>query len=274
MPSVKFAHERSAGMTIADINKRKSVRNFSDEPVKAEELAKLRGFIEETNGTKGVFGNQVLLMLFENNVDGVRLGTYGVIKGARLFAAALCKKGEYDMEDVGYQFEKLILFATSIGLGTVILGGTFSRGGFAKAAGLSDGELLPVVSPVGYEGGKKSFIGGMIKSHAGDRKPFGELFFEGGFDTPIKDGGEFNEVLEAVRQAPSAMNAQPWRVVRDGKAFHFYSSGKLQMNRIDMGIALCHFEIAAAEKGFVGEFKVTKRSIGGDNIYLVSWMCK
>jgi hypothetical protein len=262
-------------MTIADIHKRKSVRNFSDEPIKANELAKLRGFIEETNGTNGVFGNRVRLMLFENNADGVKLGTYGVIKGARHYITASCKKGaSYDLEDVGYQFEKLILFATGLGLGTVILGGTFSRGGFVKAAGLTDGDLLPVVSPVGYEGGKKSFIGGMIKSHAGDRKPFGALFFDGGFAKPMTDGGEWRDVLEAVRQAPSAMNAQPWRIVRDNNAFHFYSAGKLSMNRIDMGIALCHFEIAAAEKGFDGNFQNVKRSREGDNVYLVSWVCK
>jgi hypothetical protein len=68
------------------------------------------------------------------------------------------------------------------------------------------------------------------------------------------------------------MNSQPWRIVREGNTFHFYSAGKLQMNRIDMGIALCHFEIAAADKGFSGEFKDMKRSGEGNNSYLVSWV--
>jgi hypothetical protein len=259
-------------MTIANIMERKSVRNYSDEPVKPGELEKLRGFIGEVNKTRGIFGNQVRLLCLESGANNGRLGTYGVISGARAFLAAVCKKGPNDLEDTGYQFEKAILFATGLGLGTVILGGTFSRGDFVKAAKLQADESLPIVSPVGYEGGKKSLLGRVIKSHKGDRKPWGELLFEGGFGKALTDAGEFTDVLEAVRQAPSAMNAQPWRVVRDGGAFHFYSAGKLDMNRIDMGIALCHFEIAAKEKGLGGGFKVLTRGEEGQGKYLVSWV--
>lgn len=52
-----------------------------------------------------------------------------------------------------------------------------------------------------------------------------------------------------VRLAPSAVNRQPWRVVRIGSAYVFYlkhakgyvseATGDLQ--KVDMGIALCHF---------------------------------
>lgn len=54
-----------------------------------------------------------------------------------------------------------------------------------------------------------------------------------------------------ARLAPSAVNKQPWRiVVADNKA-HFYlkrskgfgHEGKLDMQMIDMGIALCHFAL-------------------------------
>jgi nitroreductase len=257
-------------MTIADIMKRKSVRNYTDEPVKPEDLDKLRGFIEEVNKSRSVFGSQVRLQYLESGGDGGKLGTYGVISGARAFLSVVCKKGVHNLEDAGYQFEKLILYATGLGLGTVILGGTFSRGGFAKAVNLQADEALPVVSPVGYEGGKKSLLGRVIKSHNRDRKPWGELFFEGNAATPLKEAGEYKEVLEAVRQAPSTMNAQPWRVVKDGGAFHFYSAGRLDLNRIDMGIALCHFEIAAKEKGLADGFSVMERSVEGDWKYLVS----
>ncbi len=83
---------------------------------------------------------------------------------------------------------------------------------------------------------------------------------------------EFTVVLEAVLQAPSAVNAQPWRIMKDGAAFHFYSAGKNDMNRTDMGIALCHFEVAAEEKGFAGEFKVLERGNEVELKYLVSWL--
>jgi hypothetical protein len=251
---------------------RKSVRNYSGEAIKSTELGMLKAFINELNTADSVFGNKVRLQLLENGSGNGNLGTYGVIKGAQSFMAAACKKGAHDLEDVGYQFEKLILFATGLGLGTVILGGTFSRGGFAKAMKLQEGETLPVVSPVGYEGGKKSLLGRLVKSNAGNRKPWGELFFDGNFGAPLSSGDDFAEVLEAVRQAPSAMNAQPWRIVKDDGGFHFYSAGTVDMNRIDMGIALCHFEIAAAEKGFAGNFRDLGRP-GEENLrYLVSWL--
>jgi nitroreductase len=260
-------------MTISGIMARKSVRNYTGEALREADSAKLREFIGGLEGMAGVFGNRARLALLESGGERDRLGTYGVIRGARWFLAVACSAGPHDLEDAGYLFEKAILFATELGLGTVILGGTFSRGGFAKAMRLREGETIPVVSPVGYEGGKKSLLGRVIKSNAGNRKPGGELFFEGGFARPMDAGGEYADVLEAVRQAPSARNMQPWRVVREGeKAFHFYSAGVMDMNRIDMGIALCHFEIAAREKGLPGRFEVLRRGNEGEKKYLASWL--
>lgn len=261
-------------MNIASIMKRKSVRNYDGEPINALELGKLRSYIDELNNTPGVFGNRIRLSYIERNNDNARLGTYGVIKGATSYMATACKKATYSMEDSGYQFEKMVLFATFLGLATVCLGGTFRRGGFAKAMGLQEDEIIPIVSPVGYEGGKKSLLGRLIKSNAGNRKPNRELFFDTNFNTPLSINDDFADVLEAVRQAPSALNAQPWRIIKDGDAcWHFYSAGKSSMNRIDMGISLCHFEIATMEKGYSGHFQVLEQRHDEEKLkYLVSWI--
>lgn len=63
---------------------------------------------------------------------------------------------------LGYSLEKVILYRTSLGLGTVWLGGTFNKGNFAKAVNLKENEILPIVSPVGYEGGKKSLFAKVV----------------------------------------------------------------------------------------------------------------
>ena len=59
-----------------------------------------------------------------------------------------------------------------------------------------------------------------------------------------------------VRLGPSATNSQPWRIVLCGNTVHFYekqnkgmSSGDWDVQKIDMGIALCHFELGALESG-------------------------
>lgn len=262
-------------MDIACIMKRKSVRSYSAEPIKKVEQEKLLDYLTEINHSKGVFGNKIRLQYMENNgSSNEKLGTYGVIRGARFFVAAACKKAAaYSLEDTGYLFEKMILFATDLGLGTVILGGTFGRGGFSRAISLAEDEALPVVTPIGYAGDKKSLLGRLIKSNAGNRKPSTELFFDGDFSTLLAADDEYAEVLEAVRQAPSAINGQPWRIVKEGgTGFHFYSAGQTEMSRIDMGIAICHFEIAAKEKGFTGQFQVLNRKRENNLKYLVSWV--
>ena len=95
---------------------------------------------------------------------------------------------------------------------------------------------------------------------ADKRKDFEEMFFEKDFSTPIskENAGEYADILEAVRLAPSAKNAQPWRILKDGNSFHFFekktipSSGH-DIQRLDIGIAGCHFELAAKEKGINGK---------------------
>ena len=65
-----------------------------------------------------------------------------------------------------------------------------------------------------------------------------------------------------LRLAPSAVNKQPWRVVMTEEGFHFFENKMVggesigfDMQRIDVGIAICHFHMAAEEKGLVGHFE-------------------
>ena len=71
--------------------------------------------------------------------------------------------------------------------------------------------------------------------------------------------------------APSATNKQPWRIVRRGDDWHFYlfrtkGYGKgspwfrllriADLQRVDMGIAMCHFELVARQSGLDGSWCV------------------
>ena len=68
-----------------------------------------------------------------------------------------------------------------------------------------------------------------------------------------------------LRLAPSATNAQPWRVLRQGGAFHFYAKvtegqGEVDppiIQRVDVGICANHFCLTAQEQGLSGAFTVT-----------------
>ena len=115
---------------------------------------------------------------------------------------------------------------------------------------------------------------------ADSRIPANKLFFDGAWGQAYNPDDEMAEILEMVRWAPSAVNKQPWRIlVKDG-IYHFYEkknkgydhdvTGDLQ--KIDVGIALCHFVMGAEEKGKRAEISVKDPGveIPGDVEYIAS----
>ena len=112
---------------------------------------------------------------------------------------------------------------------------------------------------------------------------------------PVASAGRYAAALEAVRMAPSATNKQPWRIVRGGveelggdalrddagdasrgggiagRDWHFllqrtkgYGKGSpvfralriADLQRVDLGIAMCHFALVARESGLDGGWVV------------------
>ena len=164
----------------------------------------------------------------------------------------------------GYSFESVCLYAHSIGIGTVMLAATLSRDTFEKAMELGENEVLPCVSPVGYPAAKRSIREALMRKaiRADDRLPFKQLFFDTSFDRPLSDqrAGALADCLQMVRLAPSAGNRQPWRAVVQGRAVHFFEMQSMKdsplgdIQKVDMGIALSHFDLTAREKGIAGQF--------------------
>lgn len=276
---------------ITDVIKsRHSVRTYRPENLSKELKEKLDSYAKDI---KGPFETNVRLELIDD-IDitesaGGKIGTYGVIKGARAYIAGIIEKGKYSEEQLGYALEKLILFAASLGLGSCWLGGTFKRSEFAELLKPTDNELIPIVTPVGYPEKRRSVLESLMRAGAGSdkRKPWNELFFEGSFQKPLNEtaAGKYAEALEMLRLAPSASNKQPWRVVREGSTFHFYLqptkgygiSRDYSIQKIDIGIAMCHFEMAAVEAGLIGKWEISKPNeiaVTDQTEYIVSWVEK
>ncbi len=273
----------------AAIRSRKSVRTYKPLLLPAEKKAELEEF---ATSLERPFSPRVRLVFLDEDFfqarTGRKIGTYGVIKGARHFIAGVVEKGAKDLEQVGFIFEKLVLYATAMGLGTCWLGGTFKRSGFERAAAVGSSEMLPIVSPVGYEAEKKSFMDSALKVFSGSkkRKPWEELFFNDNYDSPLgeDEAGAYAIPLEMVRLAPSASNKQPWRIVKEGTEWHFFMEYSRLVNRsvgfdiqrVDMGIAMSHFELAAAEEGLHGCWKLRDRASlpfpkAGQLRYIATW---
>jgi nitroreductase len=265
-------------MTIIEtIQKRRSVRTYTGEPLSKDHHSQIKEYISQLQTP---FGKKARIELvgIQSNDTPIKLGTYGFIKGACDFLALIYEEAPFAGTAAGYMFEEAVLFCTGLGLGTCWLGGTFSRGNFKKQIQLHKKEKLKIVSPVGYSSDRKSFLEKYLvnadKNHT-SRKPFGELFFDKSFDNPLTEtnANTYFTPLEMVRLAPSASNKQEWRVLLDDKGLHFYKKHYLTFDSIDIGIALCHFELSCKELGIEGKFEVLKDFPVNNKIeYVISWI--
>lgn len=252
------------GQSITDlIQKRTSVRTYDDAPIEMDKIEAMEAYLEQN--TRNPFDADVRFALIRSADAPRKLGTYGFIRGMKTFFAGCMKSSAHDLEGFGYAFERAVLYAQSLGLETCWLGGTFKRGAFNKAMEPADDEILPAVTPLGYASKRRSLSERAVAASAGarKRKAYGDLFFDGDFNTPLEaDSSVITTCLEMVRIGPSASNKQPWRAVKRGGKIHFFMAQKKNyignnmfgfcMQRIDMGIAACHMDLTAKELGMNG----------------------
>ncbi len=254
-------------ITAETILTRKSVRSFDGRPIEAETLEKVKAFASTIENPFGIPVSFVFLDAKEKGLSSP------VLTGEPLYVAGKVPKVPYADVAFGYAMEHLLLYAWSLGLGSVWIGGTMKREAFQQAAKLGEGERMPCVSPLGYPAAKKSLRETVLRRGCGadSRLPGEKLFFAESFDTPLSGKAlePWGDMLELVRWAPSAVNKQPWRMVlRDGR-FHFYlrhDKGYIgeavgDMQKIDMGIALCHFVLAAEGRGLTARVQVADPGI-------------
>ncbi len=266
------------------IKARSSVRTYEPRPLTQQEEQQLKEYMSKIENP---FGGTVQFALIHTDATdkAEKPGTYGIIKGATAYLGAFTSTGPLAAEGLGYAFEQLLLFATSLGLGTCWLGGTFQHSRFARAMQVPAEAYFPAVSPVGHPLGKRRVFENLSRwaIHAGGRKSWDVLFFDQDFSTPLTPqvAGEFATPLELLRLAPSAINRQPWCVLKDHDAYHFFKTrapAKTEEDDsfgLDLGIAACHFALGAAEKGLPGHFeKLTAPGITAPNTltYTFSWV--
>ena len=267
---------------VTAIRARRSVRSYRNEPLSPDDESFLRALVDELSEAEGPSGTRLRLLLSTELELSGKVGTYGVIMGARSYVGAVTTNTPGSMLDLGYLFERMVIELTARGLGTCWLGGTFDRKSFAAGADLAPGEILPIITPVGYPAERSGLQDRFMRTMAGSdrRKPFGELFFDGGFDRPHAAAGSWANALELVRIGPSASNKQPWRVVlapagaASPTAAHIYLARTpgyigtklgFDIQRIDIGIAMYHLQAAMSASGHHGRWQFADPGIDPDS---------
>lgn len=255
---IKFSVEEA-------VTKRYSVRNYKDVNIEKNIMDEIKTFINSLDNPFGKKVNYHFLEKEDTNNEQ-RLGTYGVIKGAKQYIGTTIKLEAMALEALGYELEVLMLYLAHRDIGTCWLGGTFDRKGFAQAMDIGENEIFPAITPYGYAASNKHLkeiaMRKMIK--ADQRVQWDKIFFKYDFTNPLKkeEAGSLQFPLEMVRLGPSASNKQPWRIVLIDNSCHFYQYKEpnysalfpYDIQKIDMGIAAAHFDLAVKEFGYNGKF--------------------
>ena len=285
-------------MTMMDlIRRRYSCRTYLETPIAEGPRQALEAAIAAAPPGPFAASNRFMLAAASaqdrSALQGLR--TYGFIRGAPAFIIGAAQDGPKALEDFGYRMEHIILSATHLGLGTCWLGGTFTRSGFAQKIAAGADEILPAVCAVGVPAAERGMLEQAMRKNVGadNRLAWDTLFFDGDFRKPLTSeaAAGYAVPLEMVRLGPSASNKQPWRILREDSHFHFYIQrtpgyreawitrllGVADMQRVDLGIAMCHFALSAAELGLDGSWQVSPPDLETPNVlteYVVTWAAK
>ena len=243
------------------IEKRRSYRQFDpNHPIESDKVSAIDAICRQfmpfpsarsflvTNPAKDVF-------------SGI-IGSYGKIKGSPAFIAFIGKMDSPSVqEEVGYVGEGVILEATALGLNTCWVGGFFKSENVSSLVEIRNNERVLAVTPVGYalktESWEERLMAGFGRHY---RRLAASKLMSGQSSQDLP--AWIKASIQAARLAPSAANRQPWGFdIGDGYITVYVRTGGPEFTvskRLDCGIAMLHFEVAARSFGITGEWHLLK----------------
>ena len=217
-------------MTIQEaILARHSVRQYSNRPLLPTQVEALNQQIAASNAAKGL---HIQLVTNEPKAFSGLFSKFLRFSGAMNYIAMVGRDLPHLHEHLGYEGEKLVLLAQTLGLNTCWVGGSFSKNRNVK---VEPHEMYVAVIAIGH---------GTNQGRQHKSKPI---------DTFADMNGKpdwFRQGVACAMLAPSAMNMQN---------FHFalLSDGSVKattkpkpFSGIDLGIAKLHFELGAGKDNF------------------------
>lgn len=214
------------------IEKRHSVRKYSDKKIEGEIEKELSLEIENCNKESGL---NIQLCLNEEKAfsEGLFAKMGLLLKNAKNYIAIVGKKSDDLDEKVGYYGEKIVLKATQLGLNTCWVA-TYNKS--KVNVEIADDEKLYIVIGIGY---------GVDNGKSRKTKSIEQL---GNVDENSPKW--FIDGLKSAQLAPTARNQQKFKFIQSGNIVEAKTSFGFH-NKIDLGIAKYHFEIGANSKDWI-----------------------
>ena len=221
---------------------RHSVRQYTGQPIEAGKITLLRECIDTYNQQAGL---HIQLVTDEPNAFSGAMAKYGKFSGVKNYIALIARRGAD--KAIGYYGEQLVLMAQVLGLNSCWVGLTFSKQ--PNRYKVAVGEKLYCVIALGY---------GITQGVPHPQKKGIEAYCRDQRSVPDTLPGWFICGMEAALLAPTAMNQQKFEfilrndcIVEAKPRFTMVGYAK-----IDLGIAICHFELGAGKDNFrlIGHF--------------------
>ena len=240
------------------IFERESRRKFNSQKIEKTKIESLQNLIDKVND----FLPGVRIVLVENRIDDIFtgiIGSYGKITGASVYLAFIGNTAVSHIdENIGYGGETLILEATSLGLDSCWVSGTFKADNVKEDIKLSKNEKIYAVSPIGYAEDKpalsEKILKKMVSSHK--RKDMEELVLH---EIDNEWPKWIKTALKAARLAPSAVNRQPWRFIIKDNTIIITAKKDIKTSnysyKLDCGSAMLHIHIGSLKEGVTGKWE-------------------
>ena len=224
-------------MTLQEaIPARHSVRKYIDKEIPADVIAVLQDKIAEYNKV----GNLNIQLVLNETKAFTGMLSYGKFSGVKNYLVMVGRKSKDLDERIGYYGEHLVLLAQTLGLNTCWVGLSYRK--VPEAYNVGKDEKLACMIAIGY--GETQGVGHKIKSveevsNASDITP-----------------SWFKKGVEAALLAPTAVNQQKFSfeyVGMNNNRHQIRAKKGVSMigyTQMDMGIAKCHFELAAGKENF------------------------
>lgn len=214
-------------MDILEVMKsRHSVRQYTDSKIENEKRNVLNELAKECNAKSGM---NIQLIYDEPKCFDSMMAHYGKFSGCKNYIAIVGKKGKDLDEKAGYYGEKLVLKAQELGLNTCWVAMTHGR----SAAKIKKGEKLAIIISLGY---------GQNQGMPHKSRPLTDVCNQ---TEGIPEW--FEEGMEAVMLAPTAMNQQKFKFTLNGSRVEAVATGGFY-SKIDLGIVKYHFEAVSGHK--------------------------
>ena len=226
-------------MTIRDaIDVRTSRRSYLEQDLTTSQLEKMNKLINQFNK---IGGFKIQLVTNDGKAFKGFSRSYGMFKGVCHYFVFIADTSDLHADEkIGYYGQLLVLHATTLGLGTCWVGGTFSKS--KTPVTLSNNERIACLITIGMTPEENTKKEKFIHKLTHRKSKTAEQMYHS--DTAVPKW--FHDGMLAVTKAPSAMNQQPvCFTYQNKKTTAMLLPNKKHFVDMDLGIAKLHFEIGA-----------------------------